>query len=609
MGILRTDRVSGLGGANAIKGSVKFTANDGSGNTLGTSLNIVDANDKADLNFAGNDFTFEAWVYPFNNVQWNCVYSQSWGLQIYTRTNNTNGAFVLVYVGSNDTGSYAISGASSAYKSITADQWNHIAFSRSGNSWTIFTNGTAANSSTSSQSLVSSNADYTIGTFNSIGAASDAGSYFGYKGYISNLRIRTGAHYLPSTDFTPPVGELQKTSDTVLLACQSPGDITKEATGKTIVPTSKNLNDALPQASHFTPNSPVGFSTTTDVGTQFGTTFGGVTTFDSQAYFVPPGGNTRERNRGRGLIGQGSNTTSPNNMKAISFIEIQSGGTAFDFGDSTNGSMYAMTAVSSSTRAVFAGGHTSQASPYPTTNLLEFVTIANTSNCTDFGDLAVAAANRTGASNQTRGLIAGGYSPNIRQIDKIEIATLGNATDYGDLTDQGFYGLNQGGMVSSTTRGVYAGGSGNSAPVAVNTITFSLFSTSGNSTDFGDLTHTNGYFNIGNSNGTRGIFMGGSDIDSPYAVTDQIDFVTIATAGNATDFGSLSTARYAAMGASNSTRGVIAGGRISPAPSLPATNLMEFVNIASTGNGSAFGELIEPENSGAGCSDSHGGLS
>ena len=165
MGILRTDRVSGLGGANAIKGSVKFTANDGSGNTLGTSLNIVDANDKADLNFAGNEFTFEAWVYPYDNVQWNCVYSQSWGLQIYTRTSDSNGAFVLAYVGSNDTGSYAISGASSAYKSITADQWNHIAFSRSGNSWTIFTNGTAASSSTSSQSLISSNADYTIGTF------------------------------------------------------------------------------------------------------------------------------------------------------------------------------------------------------------------------------------------------------------------------------------------------------------------------------------------------------------------------------------------------------------------------------------------------------------
>ena len=163
-------------------------------------------------------------------------------------------------------------------------------------------------------------------------------------------------------------------------------------------------------------------------------------------------------------------------------------------------------------------------------------------------------------------------------------------------------------MVSSTTRGLFAGGSGNSAPVAVNTITFVLIASDSNSTDFGDLTHTNGYFNVGNSNGVRGVFMGGADIDSPYAVTDQIDFITIATAGNATDFGSLNTARYNHMGASNSTRGVIAGGRISPAPTLPVTNLMEFIIIASTGNGSSFGELIEPERAGAGCSDSHGGL-
>ena len=285
MGILRSDRITGLGGANAIKGSV-FFGGDGSSNTgKGTSLNIVDANDKADLNFAGNDFTFEAWVFPPDNVQWNAVYSQSWGLQIYIDTSSTGK--VKVYVGSNDTGSYAISGAESANGTINADAWNHVAFSRSGNSWTIFTNGTAATSSTSSQSLVSSNADYTIGIFNSIGSGNDAGSYYGFSGFISNLRIRTGAHYLPSTNFTPPVGELQKTSDTVLLACQSPGDITKEATGKTLVPTSKNLNDALPQASHFTPNSPVGFSTTTDVGTQFGSTFDGVTTFDWHTWFQP----------------------------------------------------------------------------------------------------------------------------------------------------------------------------------------------------------------------------------------------------------------------------------------------------------------------------------
>ena len=80
MGILRTDRVSGLGGANAIKGSVFFSGDGSGGTAKGVSLNIVDANDKSDLNFAGNDFTFEAWVFPPAGVQWNTVYSQSWGL-------------------------------------------------------------------------------------------------------------------------------------------------------------------------------------------------------------------------------------------------------------------------------------------------------------------------------------------------------------------------------------------------------------------------------------------------------------------------------------------------------------------------------------------------
>ena len=482
-------------------------------------------------------------------------------------------------------------------EAATADRWYHYALVIHGGpastpkSIFLYRDGklSGAGKIDSNVGLGSNSNNLSIGARQSNGANS-------LNGHISNFRWSDEVVY--NSEFTVPKFNLKARPSTLLLCCQSSTSATEAAVSATgSVTASGNATH-----SSFNPGLK-------DDITDTGVVFDGVTTFDSQAYMVPPSGKTRERNRGRGLIGQGSNTTSPNNMKAISFIEIQSGGTAFDFGDSTNGSMYAMTAVSSSTRAVFAGGHTSQASPYPTTNLLEFVTIANTSNCTDFGDLAVAAANRTGASNQTRGLIAGGYSPNTRQIDKIEIATAGNATDYGDLTDQGFYGLNQGGMVSSTTRGLFAGGSGNSAPVAVNTITFSLFSTSGNSTDFGDLTHTNAYFNVGNSNGIRGVFMGGADIDSPYAVTDQIDFVTIATAGNATDFGSLSTGRYAAMGASNSTRGVIAGGRISPTPSLPATNLMEFINIASTGNGLAFGELIEPERSGAGCSDSHGGLS
>ena len=53
MGILRSDRVSGLGGANAIKGSVEFRAE---GNMR---AEIVNGN--ADFNLGNSDFTVECW--------------------------------------------------------------------------------------------------------------------------------------------------------------------------------------------------------------------------------------------------------------------------------------------------------------------------------------------------------------------------------------------------------------------------------------------------------------------------------------------------------------------------------------------------------------------
>ena len=593
MGILRTDRVSGLGGANAIKGSV-FFGNDGtSGTTKGTSLNIVDANDKADLNFAGNDFTFEAWVFPSNNIAWNLLYGQSWGLQIYIDTSGTGK--VKVYVGSNDTGSYAISGAESANGTINADAWNHVAFSRSGNSWTIFTNGTAATSSTSSQSLVSSDADYTIGIFNSIGSGNDAGSYYGFNGFISNLRIRTGAHYLPSTNFTPPVGELQKTSDTVLLACQSPGDITKEATGKTLVPTSKNLNDALPQASHFTPNSPVGFSTTTDVGTQFGSTFDGVTTFDSQAYMVVPGGNTRERNRGRALLGGGHSGSGATNH--IHQLSIQSQGNTEDFGDLTY-VRWIPAPSSSSTRGVWSGGGGyNPGSPTGSyVNFIDFVTIANSSNATDFGDQTAEKGYHAGLSNETRGIIAGGYNDSVGKIDVIEfitIATAGNAQDFGDLTGA----RSQLAATGSPTRGLFFGGAAN-PNVLTNVVDFITIATTGNALDFGDLSDAS-RLGTGFSNSIRGFKATGD------GQSGKIDLLTIATLGNAVNFGSLSQSRDEGGGMASPTRGVIAGGY------TPTTvNTIDYISLQTGGDAVDFGDLSAATSflgDGA-TSNAHGGL-
>ena len=584
MGILRSDRVSGLGGANAINGSVRF-GNDGSStNTRGTSLNIS-GSDKSDLNFAGNDFTWEAWVYPDNNVAWNAVYCQSWGFQIYIDTTHANGAYVKIYVGSNDSGSYAISGATSAYASVTADQWNHIAFSRNGNSWTIFTNGTAATSSTNSQSLIPSNADYTIGIFNSIGATTDSNSYYGFKGYISNLRIRTGAHYTAS--FTPPTERLTKTSDTVLLCCQSPGDVTKEETGKTLTPTTKNTNDKPPAASHFAP----------DKGEDYGTTFEDNTKFDTLSYMVPPGGTTIERSRGRAVFAGGySGGPSPAGAQTatMTYAQIQSDGNAIDFGDLT-AARWIPASGASSTRGTFGGG----ANP-TRLNTIDYVTIATTSNATEFGDLTTLRTYHAGFSNSTRAISGGGNdgSSNINTIDYITIASAGNATDFGDMLESKSEIVGD----CSPTRGLFMGGT---TPTKTATVDYITIATTGNEQAFGDLSAgTAGGCAL--SSNTRAIYAGGAR--GPVDYSNVIGYFTIATLGNETDFGDLITARSSIYaGTSNNIRGVIVAG-FTPSPTWNL-NSIEHITIATTGNANDFGDITVATRGVTATSDSHGGLS
>ena len=88
------------------------------------------------------------------------------------------------------------------------------------------------------------------------------------------------------------------------------------------------------------------------------------------------------------------------------------------------------------------------------------------------------------------------------------------------------------------------------------------------------------------------------------ARTNRIDFVTIASTGNAADFGDLTLVRNNYGSLSNSTRGVFLGGND------PFTNTIDFVLIATTGNASDFGDVpVTQTGLGAAGSDSHGGLS
>ena len=98
--------------------------------------------------------------------------------------------------------------------------------------------------------------------------------------------------------------------------------------------------------------------------------------------------------------------------------------------------------------------------------------------------------------------------------------------------------------------------------------------------------------------------MEGGD-ESPSFV-NTIDYITMASEGNATDFGSLITARTGGGGVANQTRATFCGGYKSSYPST--TNNIEFVQIASTGNAQDFGDLTQTTRAAGGVSDCHGGL-
>ena len=98
---------------------------------------------------------------------------------------------------------------------------------------------------------------------------------------------------------------------------------------------------------------------------------------------------------------------------------------------------------------------------------------------------------------------------------------------------------------------------------------------------------------------TRGLFSNESTAGK------RINYVTIATTGNAVDFGDLITNNASGGCASYSslTRGCFAGLRT---PSL--TNTIEYFTISTLGDALDFGNLTQTVNNGGGCSNGHGGL-
>ena len=205
-----------------------------------------------------------------------------------------------------------------------------------------------------------------------------------------------------------------------------------------------------------------------------------------------------------------------------------------------------------------------------------------------------------------RAIFAGGYEApsNAKEIQTVEIATTGNGSDFGDMSVT----RREAAAAGNSIRGVIAGGTG---PIT-DLVEYVVMSSQGGANDFGNLSSTRRSFS-GSGNDTRGIFFGGNNPSR----TSIIEFINFATIGNITEFGRLGVfSGYTAAGEggypsddngsfSSPTRAVVFG---SGDANTINSQKIQFVTISTLGDTELFGDLTEGVRYTAGCSSPTRGL-
>ena len=352
-----------------------------------------------------------------------------------------------------------------------------------------------------------------------------------------------------------------------------------------------------------------------------GPTLSGITTFSGTNYFVPPVGDTAQRpeNPQKGSIRFNTDTkhleyfrgdtigwsdieviesaplgargifaggNGPATRTAIDYITIATTGNAQDFGDS-DVPVDVPAGAANLTRGIVAGGYRPAPAAGDTGNI-SMLTIATLGDTTTWGTLSSARRNRDGTGDHSRGLFMSGY-PTTAQIDYITYMSTGESIDFGDTTQSRY---NPAG-VSDSTRAVCCGGDSPDSDIC----DYVTIQSTGNAQDFGDLTETSNA-SCAHGSSTRGIIgLAGT----------TINYITIASTGNAIDFGDCSNAGVNKNVTGSSTRCCLSGGYGASSPH-PQTNTIEYVEIATTGNATDFGDMTATRSGAASFSNSGGGL-
>ena len=256
--------------------------------------------------------------------------------------------------------------------------------------------------------------------------------------------------------------------------------------------------------------------------------------------------------------------------------------------------MGAATGGGGTERAVFGGGSD------PSTDAMEYVTISSTSDVTDFGDLSANWSNGGSASNGStdRGLWYAGSWTGIDNdtIEYITISTTGDSTNFGNAIIVNAVHYSQKSTSNGTDdRAVSAGGWCNPcSPVngQQNSIDYVTVSSAGDATDFGNLvTRAKGFAMKSNGTSERGIkYRGSNGQPNCHAAQNSIEYITINSASDATDFGDSGLKGEGLCGVDNGTNDrMCAIGNLSPCDNN-VSNVIEYITISSTGDATDFGD-------------------
>jgi len=278
-------------------------------------------------------------------------------------------------------------------------------------------------------------------------------------------------------------------------------------------------------------------------------------------------------------------------LDTIDYVTIQTTGTtASDWGNMVSGRR-GIGHTSNGTVGVVSSG---RGSGYDFSTHMDYFTIATpATTAQDFGNLTDSTYAIGSTQDGTYGIRWGGYPGEKTQIDYWTQATPADAQNFGDL---GVAGGAFGDGVNDATYGLCSGIGNVSGGYEQDLIqVMTIANVGSDASDWGADLHFGTYhFGTVSSAAGRGLMSGGWGFS---ATQNQIQYVTIASAVNGSDFGNMLSGSASNSGVNDATRGVFTRGYLS------YTN-MEYVEMDTAADAQDFGDLSVGRSYTGGCSGS-----